>query len=135
MAISPVETSSYSIIPSPTAHPTSPPGDPLKALIIEALDALKAEDITAIDLHDKASFADTMIIASGTSQRHIGSIADKILRLLKEQGLKSLHAEGLPSSDWVLIDAGDVVIHLFRPETRRFYNLEKLWSGAWSLGA
>ncbi|PHS26689.1 MAG: ribosome silencing factor [Robiginitomaculum sp.] len=100
----------------------------LQALIVSTLDADKAEDIVCIDLHEKSSVTDIMIIASGRSQRHVGALADHILRTLKEQGLGRVEVEGLPSCDWVLVDAGDVILHLFRPEVRGFYNLEKMWS-------
>jgi ribosome-associated protein len=88
---------------------------------------MKAEDTVEIDLIGKTSIADTMIIASGRSHRHVGSIAERVLEALKERGFRSVRVEGLPACDWVLIDAGDVLIHIFRPEVRSFYNLEKMW--------
>jgi ribosome-associated protein len=88
---------------------------------------MKAEDTVEIDLTGKTSIADTMIITSGRSQRHVGSIADRVLKALKEKGFGTARVEGLPACDWVLIDAGDVLIHIFRPEVRSFYNLEKMW--------
>src|SRR5690606_9526895 len=88
----------------------------------------KAEDIVSLDLAGKTTIADTMVIASGRSQRHVGSVADQLLRKLKDAGHKNARVEGLPLCDWVLIDAGDVVVHIFRPEVRQFYNLEKMWS-------
>lgn len=81
-----------------------------------------------IDLKGKSSMADTMIVASGRSHRHVGAIADHILRALKEAGQGKARVEGLPHCDWVLIDAGDLIIHLFRPEVRAFYNIEKIWA-------
>ena len=84
-------------------------------------------DIVTIDLTGKSALADTMIVASGRSQRHVSAVADHLLRALKEGGHGSARVEGLPHSDWVLIDTGDVIVHLFRPEVRVFYNLEKLW--------
>jgi len=81
-----------------------------------------------IDLKGKSSVADTMIVASGRSHRHVGAIADHLLRALKESGHGRARVEGLPHCDWVLIDAGDVIVHLFRPEVRSFYNIEKIWS-------
>ena len=101
--------------------------DALEALVLEALDADKAEDIIAIDLRGKSSVTDAMVIASGRSARHVGAVADHLVTKLKDSG-RSPRIEGLPACDWVLIDAGDVVVHLFRPEVRSFYNLEKLWS-------
>ena len=89
---------------------------------------MKAEDTTTIDLRDKSSLADTMVVTSGRSNRHVGSVADRVLENLREAGLKNLRVEGLPHCDWVLIDAGDVIVHVFRPEVREFYNLEKMWS-------
>ena len=81
-----------------------------------------------IDLKGKSSFADSLIVASGRSHRHVGAIADHLLRALKDAGYGKAKVEGLPACDWVLIDAGDVVVHLFRPEVRSFYNIEKIWS-------
>jgi ribosome-associated protein len=81
-----------------------------------------------IDLKNKSSVADCMIVASGRSQRHVGALADHILRALKEAGEGKAKVEGMPHCDWVLIDAGDVIVHIFRPEVRAFYNLEKIWS-------
>jgi len=82
-----------------------------------------------IDLKGKSSMADTMIVASGRSHRHVGAIADHVLRAIKEAGEGRARVEGLPHCDWVLIDAGDVIVHVFRPEVRQFYNLEKMWGG------
>ena len=91
---------------------------------------MKAEETVEIDLTGKTSIADTMIITSGRSQRHVGAIADRVLQALKDKGFGSARVEGLPACDWVLIDAGDVIVHLFRAETRAFYDIEKLWSVA-----
>ena len=93
-----------------------------------ALDSLKAQDIKTISLEGKASFADWMIIATGTSSRHLASLADHAAETLAAHGTMLLGREGDGSSDWVCVDAGDVVIHLFLPEARNVYNLEKLWS-------
>ena len=89
---------------------------------------MKAEDIVTIDLTDKSSVADRMIVASGRSNRHVGALADHILRALKDIGFGKARVEGLPHCDWVLIDAGDLIVHLFRPEVRQFYNIEKIWA-------
>ncbi|MCC5997259.1 MAG: ribosome silencing factor [Oceanicaulis sp.] len=102
----------------------------LEALVISALEDDKAEDIVAIDLQGKSSVTDVMIIASGRSNRHVGAISDHLLRKLKEAGVDGVRAEGLKTADWVLIDAGDVIVHVFRPEVRVFYDLEKMWSAA-----
>lgn len=87
----------------------------------------KAEEIVAIDVRDKSSLADVMIVASGRSQRHVGALADNLTKKLKEAGFSDIRIEGLPHCDWVLVDAGDLIIHIFRPEVRAFYNIEKIW--------
>jgi len=102
--------------------------DPLETLIVDRLDEDKAQDIVCIDLKGKSSVADTLIIASGRSHRHVGALADHVLRTLKDNGFGRAKVEGLPACDWVLIDVGDVVVHIFRPEVRSFYNIEKIWS-------
>jgi ribosome-associated protein len=103
-------------------------GGCLQELILNRLDDDKAQDVVVIDLKNKSSVADCMIVASGRSQRHVGALADHILRALKDAGLGKVKVEGVPHCDWVLIDAGDVIVHVFRPEVRAFYNLEKIWS-------
>ncbi|QUD90799.1 ribosome silencing factor [Phenylobacterium montanum] len=100
----------------------------LQERILARLDDDKAQDIVLIDLKDKSSVADCMIVASGRSHRHVGALADHLLRLLKDLGAGKARVEGLPDCNWVLIDAGDIIVHLFRPEVRVFYNLEKIWS-------
>ena len=90
---------------------------------------MKAEDTTSIDLRGKTTIADTMVVTSGRSNRHVGAVADRVLEDLRKAGLRNLRVEGMPHCDWVLIDAGDVIVHVFRPEVREFYNLEKMWSG------
>jgi ribosome-associated protein len=97
-------------------------------LILGRLDDDKAQDVVFIDLKGKSSVADGLIVASGRSQRHVGALADHLLRSLKDAGYGRCRVEGMPSADWVLIDAGDVIVHLFRPEVRAFYNIEKIWS-------
>ncbi len=97
--------------------------------VLERLDEMKAEDIVTIDLHGKTSIADSMVVASGRSSRHVGAIADDVVEQLKKSGLRGIRVEGQPHCDWVLIDAGDVIVHVFRPEVRDFYALEKMWSG------
>ncbi|MGD1887931.1 MAG: ribosome silencing factor [Cohaesibacteraceae bacterium] len=96
------------------------------------LEDAKAEDIISIDLEGKSALADAMIIASGRSQRHVSAVADQVQRAVKEAGHGSPRIEGLPYADWVLIDTGDVIVHLFRPEVRTFYNMEKLWDDSFS---
>lgn len=102
--------------------------DSLKHLIEASLDDDKAENIVTIDLNGKSSFADYMIVASGRSARHVSTLADKLAARLKEQELQILSIEGKESGDWVLVDCGDIIVHLFRPETREIYQLEKMWS-------
>tara|TARA_B100000749_G_scaffold250608_1_gene215793 strand:+ start:68 stop:478 length:411 start_codon:yes stop_codon:yes gene_type:complete len=102
----------------------------LETLILETLEDDKAENIVAIDLGGKSSIADTMVIASGRSARHVNALADHVVRKLKEEGHGRAQVEGMSSADWVLIDAGDVVVHIFRPEVRDFYQLERIWSGS-----
>tara|TARA_R110002167_G_scaffold43780_1_gene132107 strand:- start:4893 stop:5294 length:402 start_codon:yes stop_codon:yes gene_type:complete len=101
---------------------------PLEQAILSKLDEDKAQDIVLIDLKGKSPMADTMIVASGRSHRHVGALADHLQRSIKEFGLGKAKVEGMPHCDWVLIDAGDVIVHLFRPEVRTFYNIEKIWS-------
>ncbi|MFC3078569.1 ribosome silencing factor [Phenylobacterium terrae] len=100
----------------------------LENLILARLDDDKAQDVVFIDLKGKSAVADGLIVASGRSHRHVGAMADHLLRALKEQGYGKARIEGLPHCDWVLIDTGDVIVHLFRPEVRAFYNIEKIWS-------
>jgi len=97
-------------------------------LVLTTLDADKAEEIVALDLRGRSDVADDVIIASGRSQRHVGALADNLAKRLKDRGYGAPHVEGLPAGDWVLVDAGDIVVHLFRPEVRVFYNLEGLWA-------
>lgn len=99
-------------------------------LILTSLEDDKAEEIVDIDVTGKSSLADRLIIASGRSQRHVGALADHVMRKLKEAGAKDLRVEGLPHCDWVLVDAGDVIVHLFRPEVRAFYGIERIWTPA-----
>ena len=101
---------------------------PIERAVLAKLDEDKAQDIVLIDLKGKSPMADTMIVASGRSHRHVGALADHLLRTLKDHGLGRAKVEGLPHCDWVLIDAGDVIVHLFRPEVRVFYNIEKIWA-------
>jgi len=98
--------------------------------ILSTLDDAKAEDIVSIDLNGKTTLADHMVIASGRSNRHVGAMAEHVVEALGRHGRKGLRIEGMPHCDWVLIDEGDVIVHLFRPEVREFYNLEKMWSAA-----
>ena len=96
-------------------------------LVTASLDDDKAKDVTVIDLAGKTSFADHMVIATGTSQRHVASMADHLRESMKSEGVPRVALEGLTQCDWVLVDGGDIIIHLFRPEVRDFYDLEKIW--------
>jgi ribosome-associated protein len=100
----------------------------LERLILNSLDSHKAEDIVSVDLIGKSDVADRMVIASGTSQRHVGALAEHVVEALKKAGYGNIPVEGQESGDWVLVDAGNVIVHIFRPETRDYYNLEKMWS-------
>ena len=100
----------------------------LKEIIIKTLDSNKALDIVTIDLKDKSSMADYMIIASGTSSRHIQSLSEQVLEKLKDNGVQNSKIEGKDSSEWKLVDGIDLIVHIFHPEKRKFYELEKIWS-------
>ena len=100
----------------------------LKKIIIKTLDSNKALDIVSIDLKDKSSIADHMIVASGTSSRHIQSLSEQVLEKFKTNGLKNCKIEGKDSTEWKLVDGIDIVVHIFNPEKRKFYELEKIWS-------
>jgi ribosome-associated protein len=97
-------------------------------LVLASIDAMKAEDTITIDLTGKSSIADAMVVTSGRSNRQVGAIADRLLEDLRKSGVPDLRVEGMPHCDWVLIDAGDVIVHVFRPEVRAFYQLEKMWA-------
>jgi len=105
-------------------------GKVLLTTILTELEDDKAEDVVSIPLAGKSEIADHMVVASGRSQRHVSAMADKVVRRLKEVGFGRAHVEGASAADWVLIDAGDVIVHIFRPEVRSFYNLERVWSEA-----
>ena len=99
----------------------------LKTIILNTLDSNKALDIVSIDLKNKSSMADYMIIASGTSSRHIQSLSEQVLEKLKANGVKNSKIEGKESSEWKLVDGIDLIVHIFHPEKRKFYELEKIW--------
>ena len=130
---------SKSVLPkvAKTARKTSTKAAALKAqpdadktlnMILARLDDMKAEETVTIDLRGKSAYSDYMIVTSGRANRHVGAIAENVAKALKENGITKLHVEGLPNCDWVLIDSGDVIVHVFRPEVREFYNLEKMWT-------
>jgi ribosome-associated protein len=116
-----------------TATPAGPQvqagsDDPLLATVLQSLDDDQAQDVVTIDLEGKSSIADHMVIASGRSSRQVAAMAQKLAERLKHAGHGNSRIEGLPAADWVLVDAGGVVVHLFRPEVRSFYNLERMWA-------
>ena len=102
--------------------------DPLLKLVLQHLDDDQAQEVVTIDLEGKSSIADHMVIASGRSTRQVAAMAQKLAEKVKQAGFGPVKLEGLPAADWVLLDAGDVVVHLFRPEVRSFYNLERMWA-------
>ncbi len=117
--------------PVPAVNPVPlPPSEPgsAHALILQSLDDDQAQEIVSIPLKGKSSIADHMVIASGRSTRQVAAKAQKLAERIKKAGMGPVRLEGLPAAEWVLIDAGDVVVHLFRPEVRSFYNLERMWA-------
>ncbi len=118
---------------TPRARPARKPkqhgdAEAVAAVVLGRLDEDKAEDVVLIDLKGKSPLADAIVVATGRSARHVSALADHILRALKEAGYGRAKVEGLPQADWVLIDVGDVIVHIFRPEVRAFYQIEKIWS-------
>jgi ribosome-associated protein len=105
-----------------------PAADKTLNMILSRLDDMKAEETVTIDLRGKSAFTDYMVVTTGRVNRHVGAIAENVAKGLKENGITSPHVEGMPNCDWVLIDSGDVIVHIFRPEVREFYNLERLWT-------
>ena len=114
----------------PASVPASDAGSPadLHAIVMQSLDDDQAQETISIPLAGKSSIADHMVIASGRSTRHVSAIAEKLAQRIKQEAGRQVRVEGLPNADWVLLDAGDVIVHLFRPEVRSFYNLERMWS-------
>jgi len=111
--------------PAPAA---AAPAPQIIDLILKNLDDAKAEQTVAIDITGKSSLADHMVVTSGRSNRHVSAMADQLVKALREAGLGKPRVEGLPHADWVLVDTGDVIVHIFRPEVREFYNIEKMWT-------
>jgi ribosome-associated protein len=120
--------------PAPAAglavHLADPVSDQLHALILESLDDDQAQDVISIPLAGKSSIADHIVIASGRSTRQVATMAQKLAERVKQSTGRLVRLEGLPTADWVLVDAGDVIVHIFRPEVRSFYNLERMWGFA-----
>jgi ribosome-associated protein len=113
--------------PGPVSN-LRPDAEETLRLVLAGLDDMKAEDTLTIDLRGKSSIGDYMVVTSGRSNRHVGAVADHLLADLDQAGVPGVRVEGMPQCDWVLIDAGDVIVHVFRPEVRAFYNLEKMWA-------
>lgn len=107
----------------------------LKTIVVGALEDVKAQDISVIDVRDRTSVTDYMVLASGTSGRHVRSVADSVLRDVKGKGVRNANVEGGDAGDWILVDLGDIVVHVMMPATREFYDLERLWRDAPPLGA
>jgi ribosome-associated protein len=115
------------IVPSPAGISVNDALSRAIDTVLASLEDSKAENIVSIDIQGKSSLGDYMVIASGRSHRHVSAVADHLLKALKDAGLGTARVEGLASADWVLIDSGDIIVHVFRPEVRDFYNLEKMW--------
>ena len=121
MAASPKKTQTIEPAPAATADLQ------MIDVVLKSLDDAKAEQTVAIDITGKSSLSDHMVVASGRSNRHVSAVADQVVKALRENGFGKPRVEGLPHADWVLVDGGDVIVHIFRPEVREFYNLEKMW--------
>lgn len=127
---SPAKKSTAKKSSSKKASPKKVKKPELIDIILECLDDAKAENTNAIDIRGKSSLSDYMVVTSGRSHRHVGAVADQLSNALREAGMAKPRIEGMPHCDWVLVDANDVIIHIFRPEVREFYNLEKFWEAA-----
>ena len=115
-------------MPSPASLATPSADGGALQTVLASLEDAKAERTTTIDIAGKSALGDHMVVTSGRSHRHVGAIADRLVRDLKDAGFGRVRVEGLPHCDWVLIDAGDLIVHVFRPEVREFYNIEKMWA-------
>jgi ribosome-associated protein len=128
-ALTPTIHSGAERIPLQPALGPQPDTGKLVRNVLHSLEDAKAEDIVSINLQGKTTLADLMFVVSGRSNVHVGAIAERVIKACKEMGVAAPRVEGLPQCDWVLVDAGDVIVHIFRPEVRQFYNLEKMWGG------
>ena len=113
--------------PAPKEAASSPLESVLARTVLASLEDAKAEDVVALDVTDRTSLTDLMIVATGRSSTHVGAIADRVVKACRDAGFRAPRIEGQPVNDWVLIDAGDAIVHIFRPDIRQFYNLEKIW--------
>ena len=111
-----------------SAPPAATPEPQMIDVVLQSLEDAKAEQTVAIDITGKSSLSDHMVVTSGRSHRHVGAVADQVAKALREHGFGKPRIEGLPHCDWVLVDGGDVIVHIFRPEVREFYNIEKMWA-------
>jgi ribosome-associated protein len=129
MAASPKKTAPAVVEPTPSLE--------LKMIdvVLQSLDDAKAEQTVAIDIAGKSSLADHMVVTSGRSNRHVSAVADQVVKALRDNGFSKPRIEGLPHADWVLVDGGDVIVHIFRPEVREFYNIEKMWQADFAADA
>jgi ribosome-associated protein len=109
------------------AKPAAKPEPSMIDVVLQSLDDAKAEQTIAIDIAGKSSLADHMVVTSGRSNRHVAAVADQVVKAMRDNGFDKPRIEGLPHADWVLVDGGDVIVHIFRPEVREFYNIEKMW--------
>ena len=104
-------------------------------IVLQSLEDAKAEDVVSVDIAGKSSLADFMVVTSGRSNRHVAAVADQVMKAMRDNGFGKPRIEGLPHADWVLVDGGDVIVHIFRPEVREFYNLEKMWQADFAADA
>jgi len=116
-------------------EPTTTPETKMIDVGLHSLDDAKAEETVAIDIAGKSSLADHMVVTSGRSNRHVSAVADQVVKALRDNGFHKPRIEGLPHADWVLVDGGDVIVHIFRPEVREFYNIEKMWQADFAADA
>jgi ribosome-associated protein len=116
-------------------EPTVPPETKMIDVVLQSLEDAKAEETVAIDIAGKSSLADHMVVTSGRSNRHVSAVADQVVKALRDNGFHKPRIEGLPHADWVLVDGGDVIVHIFRPEVREFYNIEKMWQADFAADA
>ena len=117
------------------AEPTPSPELKMIDVVLQSLEDAKAEQTVAIDIAGKSSLADHMVVTSGRSNRHVSAVADQVVKALRDNGFGKPRIEGLPHADWVLVDGGDVIVHIFRPEVREFYNIEKMWQADFAADA
>ncbi|MEO6394398.1 MAG: ribosome silencing factor [Devosia sp.] len=117
------------------AKPAAAPEPSMIDIVLQSLEDAKAEQTVAIDIAGKSSLADYMVVTSGRSNRHVSAVADQVVKALREAGFTKPRIEGLPHADWVLVDGGDVIVHIFRPEVREFYNIEKMWQADFAADA